>query len=975
MLMRIIIFGAANTGMSAFQLLRSRYEIVAFSDNNAELIGKKLFNVPIIQPETISSIPRDFVVIASIYHVDIVKQLWAMGVKDVKLFQPIKEGNDCILLELNGGEPFQNVIYKKFETELYRKGYLDERKTNHQRRRRVLIIAYYFPPIGGSPIQRTLKYVKYLREYGYEPVVLTTEINPDLGKYSLDYSLLSDIPEGIQVIRIKDAYTYPDVVSKEKSQEIFELLYRISDSKEWMELYIKAQKTQTKYILPDGFVLWANECIRHIEEYIDMQEIDLLYSTVPDWSHHLVAYYLKQKYGIKWVADYRDPWVSNEAYVSLYYPWMTKEEIALDQKLEKRLTEKMDSIIVAGGKWSVDFVENYGVKVSKIKEITNGYDEDDFKNIDVNTKKNKKFTLCYNGVVVHNRNPIPVLRALNDMIERREVKKDEIRWIFNGWISEDYQKRMGQEDRYHIVTQNGMLPHKESIRIAMQSDVMVMYGEQGEKGYLNYPGKFYEYLRIGKPILCFSSSQSFQGEVLHETGLGVNMDLDDSEGIKKYLGYQIALWRRGENISVNDFKSIQKYERRNLTRALADEFNRTLGIDISIIIPLYKGVQFCNRLLKIIRQNCSYQDFYKSHSVEVIFVNDYPEEKIIIEKKENEFAIRLLCHEKNQGIHAARVTGIKNSRGQFIIMLDQDDLVRENWLYSQWNCIQEAQSDVCLCNGWDGKFRLLHDSREFEQRIKDDNYLFKNGNPIMSPGQAIIKKERIPREWLDNLQKINGTDDFLLWIMMKKQGCSFAVNKECLYYHTSERTKDSVNVRHMINSLKEMRQILSTTGKFLNENNKSDLDQYIKWREDTELSMQTLKERNMLFVMKTWLDMRNQGMEIASFLEKRQYLHIAVYGMGNIGESLFYELNNSGIHIDYAIDSSSCVKDFDEELTILNWADEFPDVDAVIVTMMVGYDDVIHALKARLKRPVITVYDLILDMQSELLAKTLELLN
>lgn len=403
----------------------------------------------------------------------------------------------------------------------------------------------------------------------------------------------------------------------------------------------------------------------------------------------------------------------------------------------------------------------------------------------------------------------------------------------------------------------------------------------------------------------------------------------------------------------------------------------TKQIDISIIIPLYKGVQFCNRLLKVIKQNCTYQDFYKSHSVEVIFVNDYPEEKNIIEieKEEKEFAIRLLSHEKNQGIHAARVTGIKNSRGRFIIMLDQDDLVKENWLYSQWNCIQEARSDLCLCNGWEGKFRLLHDSKEFEQRIKDDNYLFKSGNPIMSPGQAIIKKERIPREWLNNLQKINGTDDFLLWIMMKKQGCSFAVNKECLYYHTSERTKDSVNIRHMINSLKEMRQILSKAGDFLNENNKSDLDQYIKLREDTELSMQTLKGRNMLFVMKTWLDMRNQGMEIASFLETHQYLHIAVYGMGNIGESLFYELRNSDIQIDYAIDSSSCVKDFDGELAVLNWTDEFPDVDAIIVTMMAGYDAVIRALRARLKCPVITVNDLILDMQSELLTKTLEIWN
>ena len=210
---------------------------------------------------------------------------------------------------------------------------------------------------------------------------------------------------------------------------------------------------------------------------------------------------------------------------------------------------------------------------------------------------------------------------------------------------------------------------------------------------------------------------------------------------------------------------------------------------------------------------------------------------------------------------------------------------------------------------------------------------------------------------------------------MKKQGCSFAVNKECLYYHTSERTKDSVNIRHMINSLKEMRQILSKAGDFLNENNKSDLDQYIKLREDTELSMQTLKGRNMLFVMKTWLDMRNQGMEIASFLETHQYLHIAVYGMGNIGESLFYELRNSDIQIDYAIDSSSCVKDFDGELAVLNWTDEFPDVDAIIVTMMAGYDAVIRALRARFKCPVITVNDLILDMQSELLTKTLEIWN
>lgn len=399
----------------------------------------------------------------------------------------------------------------------------------------------------------------------------------------------------------------------------------------------------------------------------------------------------------------------------------------------------------------------------------------------------------------------------------------------------------------------------------------------------------------------------------------------------------------------------------------------TKQIDISVIIPIYKGAQFCNRLLKVIRQNCLYQDFYKDHSVEVIFVNDYPEEVVIIEKEEKEFSVRLFLHEKNQGIHAARVTGIKNSRGRFIIMLDQDDLVKENWLYSQWKYIHEVRSDISICNGWDGRFRLLHESTKFEKYIRDDHYFFKNGNPIMSPGQAIIKKECIPNEWMNHIQKINGTDDFLLWIMLKKRGYKFAVNRDYLYYHTSERTKNSVSVRHMINSLKEMRQILSKAEDFLSGENKRDLDHYIKQREDTELSIKTLKERNMLFVMKKWLDMKNQGMELSSFLEKYQYFHIAIYGMGNIGESLFYELHNSRIYIDYVIDSSYCVNDFDEELTVLNWTDEFPDVDAVIVTLIVDYNKVIGTLKERLKCPVITIQDMILDMQLDMLLKSLEM--
>lgn len=574
--MRIIIFGASNTGKKAFELLETQYEVIAFCDNNIELIGKELFGIPILSPESILDVQNDFIVIASIFHMDIVKQLYVLGIKNVKLFQMRMDEKGYLLLELNGGEPFKSIVPKKIEMPTYRNR--DKKNQLFTKKKKVLIIAYFFPPAGGSPVQRTLKFVKYLRENGYEPVVLTTEIDSNLNKYSLDYSLLSDIPDGVQIIRMKDDYAYPDVILKEKAQEIVDFLYSISDSREWIDRFIEAQKTQSAYILPDKFILWANECIRHIDECIDMQEIDLIYSTVPDWSPHLIAYFVKQRYGVKWVADYRDPWVANRDYIQLYYPWMTEEEVVVDQQLEKKLTEKMDRIILAGGKWTEDFVENYGVEPSKIKEITNGFDEDDFRNIEVKFEKNKKFTLCYNGGIAHNRNPLMVMKALNLLIDEGEVGEDEVQWIFNGWISEDYLIQMYKEDKYHIAVINDVLPHKESIKIAMQSDLMVMYGESGEKGYLNYPGKFYEYLRIGKPILCFSSSQSFQAEILQETRLGVNLDLDDIEGINHFLRQQIAVWKTEKKLDIDTRETIQKYERKNLTRILAKEFDHVLGL-------------------------------------------------------------------------------------------------------------------------------------------------------------------------------------------------------------------------------------------------------------------------------------------------------------------------------------------------------------------------------------------------------------
>ncbi len=575
MLRRVIIFGAFITGKRALQMMRTQYEIIAFSDNCSDYHGKKIFDIPIVSPEIIPSLQAEMVVIASRNHfAEIARQLTDMGIDNLKLFWTKSGTENFNLLDVDGEEPFTDCVYRKLEFKLHDNSKEDLKDCNKKGKKKVLVIAYYFPPAGGSPIQRTLKFVKYMQQYGYEPIVLTTESDSYLGTCPVDRSLASDIPEGIQIIRIKDDFTWTSSISKKKSQEIVEFLYSVSDSAEWMDMFMKIRNTQPMYILPDKLILWANECVRCIEQYINIRDIDLLYSTVPEWSPHLIAYFLKERYGIKWVADYRDPWVSNEDYIKLYYPWMMKDEVILDQKLEKLLTQKMDSIIVAGGKWSIDFVKNYDIEPGKIKEITNGYDEEDFLGLSEKSEKNEKFTLCYNGGIAYNRNPIPLIKVINTLIEEGMLKETDVQWIFNGYISDYYLEKMNEEDKYHIVIQNGMLQHRESIQIALKSDVMVMYGEHGEKGALNYPGKFYEYLRIGRPILCFSSAQSFQNDVLEETGMGVNMDLYDLKGIRNFLEDQITDWKEDKNIKTGDRKLILKYERKNLTKSLTDEFNR-----------------------------------------------------------------------------------------------------------------------------------------------------------------------------------------------------------------------------------------------------------------------------------------------------------------------------------------------------------------------------------------------------------------
>lgn len=373
--------------------------------------------------------------------------------------------------------------------------------------------------------------------------------------------------------------------------------------------------------------------------------------------------------------------------------------------------------------------------------------------------------------------------------------------------------------------------------------------------------------------------------------------------------------------------------------------------DISIIIPLYKGNKYCKRLIDMMNQNMQYQDFYQECEVEVIFVNDYPQEQIVLDSHDHKYSIKLINQSENKGIHASRVAGIKEAKGQYIIMLDQDDLVKENWLFSQWNKIEIEAGEYCVCNGWKNRFQTLWRLEDMREKVNDVQIYLAGRNMIISPGQVIMRREAIPDEWVLNIQRCNGGDDYLLWILALKKNHSFILNEEYLFYHTPDRTGDSVSPEQMVESEREAKKIL-------NELN-------ILTYQENNLSQKYLgvcdKKFSLMFkVMYNWMKLKNKGVYINTYLKREGICRIAIYGMGYIGECLYEELLKTDIIVLYGIDQSAL--DYEGRFPIYRIDEELECVDGVVITVMDGSRKIKKKVQEKMKCRVYVLDELLFNM-------------
>ena len=435
--------------------------------------------------------------------------------------------------------------------------------------KRVLIITYYWPPSGGSGVQRWLKMSKYLPEFGWQPVIYTTEN----AEYPIvDPSLEKDVAPETEVIRrpIVEPYTLYKKVLGLKKEETVKAGFTQEENKGQGWKARLAMWIRGNLFIPDARRWWVKPSVKYLKEYLKAHPVDAIISTGPPHSMHLIAFKLNEALGIPWIADFRDPWTEIDFYDDLHLTrWADRKQ----HKLERKVLTKADKLVTIG--W--DCARGLGRLGNRNERvIPNGFDwEADSAQQDV--PLSKEFTLTHLGVITPSRNAPQLWAALKELKEENEDFRKDLKIRLVGQVDQSVVQSLsetGLKDNTEIIS---YVPHDEALPMQQSSQVLLLLinNTPNAKGILT--GKLFEYLASGRPILCIGPEDGDAARVLSETQAGNTIGFDDKAGIKTALHYYYNKFKNNELISSKSDK-INAYSRQSLSQKYASLLESIVSI-------------------------------------------------------------------------------------------------------------------------------------------------------------------------------------------------------------------------------------------------------------------------------------------------------------------------------------------------------------------------------------------------------------
>ena len=384
-------------------------------------------------------------------------------------------------------------------------------------------MAYYWPPSAGSGVQRWLKFVKYLRLYGWEPIVYTP-LNPDFDLK--DERLLAEIPDDITILKqpIFEPFKIYSKLTGQKAEAQVNPVMKGEGKVSWKAraaLWIRAN-----IFIPDSRMFWISPSVSYLHKWLKNNHVDAMVTTGPPHSMHLIGLGIKQKADIPWLADFRDPWTKIDFYHELNLePFADRAH----RKAEKKVLDMANHVVVVGKQMQ----EDYSVMTqTPISVVTNGYDPADI-DLTEPVEVDKKFSIIHIGMLGKARSHPVFWNGLYQLRQENPGLAEDLEVRIFGVTDPIVLQQIEHFEDKSWIRFLPYLPHKEVIVEQRKAQVLLLSVNNvpSAKGIIT--GKIFEYLALSKPVLCIGPPNGDAAAIIQGAGAGPVVDFDDLEGFKK----------------------------------------------------------------------------------------------------------------------------------------------------------------------------------------------------------------------------------------------------------------------------------------------------------------------------------------------------------------------------------------------------------------------------------------------------------
>ena len=434
--------------------------------------------------------------------------------------------------------------------------------------KRVLIISYYWPPTGGSGVQRWVKFARYLPSEGWQPVIYTPE-NPE--QLAVDASLEKEIPAEAEIIKthiIEPYELYKKFLKKSgHSKEAVEVNPVNAQNKSFLQK--AAMWVRGNFFRPDPRCMWIRPSVRFLTKYLEEHPVDLIVSTGPPQSMHIIGMKLARKTGLPWIADFRDPWTRIFYFKHLS---MTRATENWHKRMEKKVLDNATAIVAVSPLVQQEF---QAMTQTPVELITNGFDECDFTNAgccNAAGGPDKDFVITHTGLFAADGNPTVLWDVLAEKCRNDETFSKLLKIKLIGKTDEQIIKTIEDAGLKDRLIDMGYQPHHIAVEEQSKASLLILPLRKEPEYKAVLPGKLFEYLASWRPVLGIGQPDGAMSMILNTTKTGVVLDWNDRKSTARFIDLCWNNHLKGA-LTVDD-ADLSRFTRRNLTRQMAGLFDR-----------------------------------------------------------------------------------------------------------------------------------------------------------------------------------------------------------------------------------------------------------------------------------------------------------------------------------------------------------------------------------------------------------------